>query len=63
MPLEPEAGEVWQWTGGQKYLLLREFSAAYTGKGLFTVLELATGSIKEMYFHQRDVGNIWIRVA
>jgi hypothetical protein len=60
MPLEPEAGELWKWFGGQHFLLLQKKSQ-YGDK--FVVLELATGSIKDMYFHKSEIGSSWIKVA
>ena len=63
MPLEPEAGEVWKWFGGQHFLLLKKKNTDHSNGDRFVVLEIATGSIKDMYFHRSEVGSSWIKVA
>jgi hypothetical protein len=56
----PETGELWKWFGGQHFLLLQKKSQ-YGDK--FIVLELATGSIKDMYFHKSEIGSSWIKIG
>ena len=54
--MNPEAGEVWEWVGGQKFLLLR-FVEQHRLGNTFWCLDLTTGEKKVYLFAASDLAD------
>lgn len=59
---KPEAGEIWEWFGGQRFLLLKKFQNHYLGIN-WTCLNFKNGEIKNYLFQDQDIGSHWRFVA
>jgi hypothetical protein len=55
---KPEAGELWEWFGGQKFLLLGKTADHHLGVNM-NCLNMQNGEIKNYLFQDRDIGSHW----